>query len=709
MGKNNLFNPNQTGFRNHKSTTDQILRLQDTILRNIKNKNTVLGVFLDLEKAYDMLWKRGLLHKINHININGKMFTYIKSFINNRTFHVKVGGKISSVKTSQNGTPQGSVISPTLFLIMINDLSTTSPEIKLSLYADDSAIYTCGKKIEKLRKKIQETLNHIQDWCDSWGFKVSSTKSTAVIFSQNTKQMKLTEELKLNGEILKCDNHVKFLGMIFDSKLTWTRHVNYVEEKCRKRLNLMRSVTGNHWGASKNALITIYRTLIRSIIDYGSIAYDNMCRTNKMKIDSIQYKALKICTGALQGTPLEALQNECGEQPLQLRRKMLQMKYTTKIKSEQEHPANEVLQKNWQLYYGKFNIGQEPLALKMKPFIDSINWTETTNMINQVPPWLNMLKITTDISLKNKFTKQKNNKGITDKITQMITTYENYLQIFTDASSKEIQGKSCTGIGFYIPEIEEALNFRITDNMTIITAELMAIKMALERGLEIQKSDNKNIKNKNILIISDSLNAVEEIQSAGYQKSSMIALQILKLAQRLNKEITIAWIPSHSNILGNDAADQQAKLGRNKEEIDIIVCTSTHEIFKKIDNQILLEWQTCYTNSKKAKWYKEVVPMVSNEIKYSSKRRKKEIIITRLRLGRCFLNHTKQQIGRHTDGLCERCRTPETIEHYLLDCPLSNIGEHIKRYTENKINNMNKILNDERIIDTIFSQIDRDI
>ena len=345
----------------------------------------------------------------------------------------------------------------------------------------------------------------------------------------------------------------------------------------------------------------------------------------------------------------------------------------------------------------------------MKPFIDSINWTETTNMINQVPPWLNMLKITTDISLKNKFTKQKNNKGITDKITQMITTYENYLQIFTDASSKEIQGKSCTGIGFYIPEIEEALNFRITDNMTIITAELMAIKMALERGLEIQKSDNKNIKNKNILIISDSLNAVEEIQSTGYQKSSIITLQILKLAQRFNKQITIAWIPSHSNILGNDAAEQQAKLGRNKEEIDIIVCTSTHEILKKIDNQILLEWQTCYTNSKKAKWYKEVVPMVSNEIKYSSKRRKKEIIITRLRLGRCFLNHTKQQIGRHTDGLCERCRTPETIEHYLLDCPLSNIGEHIKRYTENKINNMNKILNDERIIDTIFSQIDRDI
>ena len=74
--------------------------------------------------------------------------------------------------------------------------------------------------------------------------------------------MKYTEELKLNGEIIKCDSQVKFLGMIFNSKLSWTRHVNYIEEKCRKRLNLLRSVTGESLGElERKVLTTIYHTI----------------------------------------------------------------------------------------------------------------------------------------------------------------------------------------------------------------------------------------------------------------------------------------------------------------------------------------------------------------------------------------------------------------------------------------------------------------
>ena len=85
----------------------------------------------------------------------------MKSFIINRTFHVEEGGASSTIKTCQNGIPQESMILPTLLLLMINDLSMTSPEIKLSLYADDSVIHPCGKNIEIFRQKIQETLNHI--------------------------------------------------------------------------------------------------------------------------------------------------------------------------------------------------------------------------------------------------------------------------------------------------------------------------------------------------------------------------------------------------------------------------------------------------------------------------------------------------------------------------------------------------------------------
>ena len=109
-------------------------------------------------------------------------------------------------------------------------------------------------------------LHRISTWCDTWGFKISLEKTVAVVFSHRTHT---NIDLKINNHLVKIDNKAKFLGLVFDSKLNWNEHIKYLEEKCKKRLNLMRAVSGNTWGANKKSLLTIYRSLIRSVIDYG--------------------------------------------------------------------------------------------------------------------------------------------------------------------------------------------------------------------------------------------------------------------------------------------------------------------------------------------------------------------------------------------------------------------------------------------------------
>src|SRR5271157_6038968 len=148
---------------------------------------------------------------------------------------------------------------------MINDLQQVIKNSELSLFADDSTLYKSGTNIKHLSKQIQQDLDSINIWCNQWGFKISSTKSTAVVFTNKTKyQIKLT----IDNKDIKIDKTVKFLGLIFDTKLNWVHHIKYITKKCNKKLNLMRYVSGAHWGASKKALLTIYRTLIRSVIDY---------------------------------------------------------------------------------------------------------------------------------------------------------------------------------------------------------------------------------------------------------------------------------------------------------------------------------------------------------------------------------------------------------------------------------------------------------
>ena len=95
--------------------------------------------------------------------------------------------------------------------------------------------------------------------------------------------------------------------MVFDSKLNWNDHVTYVVDKCKKRTNIMRAISGNSWGANKKTLLIVYRSLIRSILDYGAIALDSMSETNKKKFETIQAQALRICSGALRGTANAAL------------------------------------------------------------------------------------------------------------------------------------------------------------------------------------------------------------------------------------------------------------------------------------------------------------------------------------------------------------------------------------------------------------------
>ena len=104
---------------------DQIIKIRDQIHKYINNKGHTIGVFLDFEKAYDLVWKSGLLSKVKKIGINGNMFSFINEFTSDRTFQVKVGIELSRKMTLENGTPQGSVISPILFLIMINDMEKT--------------------------------------------------------------------------------------------------------------------------------------------------------------------------------------------------------------------------------------------------------------------------------------------------------------------------------------------------------------------------------------------------------------------------------------------------------------------------------------------------------------------------------------------------------------------------------------------------------
>ena len=129
------------------------------------NKEGVVAVFLDIEKAYDMLWKEGLIIKLYDAGIRGRMLNWVQDFLKNRVIQVRVGEAMANGTCVENGTAQGSVISQVLFNVMVNDIfKDIGSGFGFSLFADDGTLWKRGRNIKHITEKIQEALNKIMDW-----------------------------------------------------------------------------------------------------------------------------------------------------------------------------------------------------------------------------------------------------------------------------------------------------------------------------------------------------------------------------------------------------------------------------------------------------------------------------------------------------------------------------------------------------------------
>ena len=201
---------------------------------------------------------------------------------------------MSSTYFLENGTPHGSVLSPLLFIIMINDLPESSNGVKLTLFADDTSMQKSGSNPSALSRDVQRHLTKTEKWA-------SRSRSTSIRRPLLSKQHIPTDVvLKINNVMIKLEKTAKFLGVIFDRGLTWAAHIDYITDRCIiVRLDLKRTIRASIWGASKNIVIIVDKAIIRSVMDYGGMAYDSSAAKTKEKQDRLQGQALRICCGSL--------------------------------------------------------------------------------------------------------------------------------------------------------------------------------------------------------------------------------------------------------------------------------------------------------------------------------------------------------------------------------------------------------------------------
>ena len=687
LENNNLLAPTQSGFRKNRSTLDQIVRLQTAILKAKMEHRDLLCIFLDLEKAFDLMWTKGVLLQLTKFKIEGRILAWVEDFLKDRKIQVRVGSDLSDIKFVDNGSPQGSVLSPILFNILINTQYDALKDLfcELSQYADDSAVWKSGRSKSHLVYLMQRILDIIKQWAEALGIKISTGKTEVVMYNHQGIPNENIPKLKLGDNALEFKTEAKFLGMTFDSQLSWGKHITEIIRRCKKDLNLMRYLSGTKFGADKLTLLAIYKTLIRSKIDYGCQAYASATKTQLLRLDRIQSAALRIVTGAYKSTANTDVQIECSVQPLSLRREELILKYWARSwPINQQLPLNSLYDLSLYETTKDRLKGKIPFVMKVRELMDKYQLKDIEIQEPVYPDRFALMSIKPRETLKSTVNKKTDSlKSIEGKTKLHIqTSYKSYLQIYTDGS-KDIN-KDQVGGAFAIPDYQLCRSFKLNNNASIFSAELTAIIEAL-KWIRTNRPEK-------VVILTDSLSSIRALRSGNSNSRPDLITKINLLIDDIirNKIILyLDWCPSHCNILGNDMADEAAKIGsiRGKQ---LKLKLSKTEVYGLIKRAIKLHWANTWTNHGHGfRW--ELSNELPTKITQYSEERQLDRIYTRLRLGRNGLKYNNQT-HNEMDPLCPHCGEIEDTDHYFFKCPMHiNHRETMLKTIKNKASDITNI------------------
>jgi len=371
LESNNLINAEQTAFRKNRNTEDQLIYLTQSIENAFQEKKKVVATFIDLSKAFDKVWKKGLLLKMKNAEIHGLMYAWIKSFLSHRTARVKLNDSFSQTVKIREGVPQGGVISPTLFNIFINDITKDlSRHISRALHADDFAVWHASESLATATIRMQEALDLTAKWAKDWCVTINSLKTVSTCFSLSNTKEKVS--LSINNVEIPQEDSPTYLGVTLDKRLTWSAHTQEAERKATRRLSIMKKLAGTNWGANSSVLKQVYTGNVRPAMEYGSTAWVTAAKTNTNRLAKVQNAGMRIITGAMKTTPIHTLETTTGLASLDHRREERVLIEHEKLQRLPSYPVHNFLQENTKKTTQKKQLQppcKETCTIKQHPYL----------------------------------------------------------------------------------------------------------------------------------------------------------------------------------------------------------------------------------------------------------------------------------------------------------------------------------------------------
>lgn len=647
LEKGKMLDSSQFGFRPGKSTEGVVLKLTNQIQTAITSSNYCLVVYIDLKGAFDGVWRNGLLYKLTMVDIKGSILRWLRQYLTSRTQSVVIHGAISNVLPNDVGVPQGAVLSPLLFNVMMHDMPKDD-NVEIYTFADDITLACSGNDLEEVQANMQAYIDILSSWFVEWKFVVNKAKTNMQLFTRRRKNAPI---ILLEGDSIEPVKEQRLLGLIFDApRLTWKAHINHLVIDCTRRIDIMKAFSSSRFGASHVILRRFYVAYIRAKLCYCSAAFSTACKTQIKRLCTVQNACLRLILGARRSSPILSIEAECNMPPLNLYMDFLSARSYIKLKfgSSDDRVSKALLYdgskyaENNKEILMRYNV-QEPKRIHCQ-------------ILSSIPPWLNI-----DSKIIMDFPFRELNKERFEEYTA--SNLSGFKKLFTDGS-KITEPAISVSAGLFFSDHSTAISWKIHPQHTVVAAELYAIWKCL------QYIDLYIIEN--CVVFTDSMTSLQMI--GGKSRTYLDTVnKIRNLMIQLNKtrEVVLHWVKAHIGIPGNETADKVANLGHNNDR-STLYDLHKEEFYNNLHHGFVQYWHQNWKDACETEGKGTFLRNIKNDIRLDGPvdtgSRKMDAILFRLRLGHAGLNKYLHKIGKSNTDLCTYCGDQETIEHFLVKC-----------------------------------------
>ena len=653
----NALSPKQYGFRKGSSTEAAILKLVSKVESALKIGNFALGIFLDVQAAFDNIPFIAIKRALEKTKAKGKVSNWILQLISNRRLKLNLKG-VALVIWILAGCPQGGVLSPFLWNIVLDSLLITLETLShLIAFADDLAIILTGFCLVTLRDLGQNYLTQCNKWCEANGLKLNAIKTQIIIFSRKY-NIQLPRPIRLHGIDIEFCKTVKYLGLHLDSKLNWQQHIQSTTQKCTKILFAARKMIGDRWGITPDKTIWIYNSIIKPIITYACVTWAPRILNQRSKIYSLNRPgnlSLLMATGAKNTSSQEALHQLFSLLPISLELEKEALLQALRLKYLDHWPRINV------------DLSVRTSFEPCQVIIDRI----LNNIFNEHYHSNHDQTIPTDISIKNY------HLLISPKDMTPLEPRDYIITTYTDGSKHKDDSTGYGVIIFLDKEHYITENYTLSKHHTVFQCEAHALYRASKILTDILSTpDSVEYR---AIIYTDSQALIKSLQKSHTSNKTILMVHNALNSLSTSNLISVEWIPGHCGHDGNETADKLANirtpsynqsLSEEKDKLPLPQSFFKHKIAEHISRKLNKRWQDCNI-SKNTKQF--ISPILNYNLNGQHLFKLNTDILrplTRLITGHNNLNHFQNKLDGTTSPTCSFCNENihETALHLICTC-----------------------------------------